>query len=408
VTDISGTMHRLIIFVTLLIASSPVFYNFAEHDETKPVVDAVLFYSPTCGHCHFVITEVLPPLMEQYGDQLNIVGIDVTQATGHSLFIAALKYFNLESGGVPFLVLGNTYLMGSVDIPEKLPGLIVQYLAQGGRDWPPIPGLQEALVNIQSTLEPTIESSPAPQTTLVTTQVASIAETPASLTPTFTSTPRVGGALLVNDVLLNSWEHIKNDPTGNVIAIVVLIGMVFSVIGGIFYFKRLDIIDLRNTTSWLIPLLCLAGIGVASYLSYVEITQARAICGPVGDCNTVQQSEYARLFGILPIGILGITGYMLILVTWIIGRSANRRKAAYSCLFLVGMSALGVIFSIYLTFLEPFVIGATCAWCLTSAIIMTIMFLLNIAPGRSAFQTLYRGEKHAYKRNNFRRTLKSE
>jgi uncharacterized membrane protein len=34
---------------------------------------------------------------------------------------------------------------------------------------------------------------------------------------------------------------------------------------------------------------------------------------------------------------------------------------------------VGVLFSIYLTYLEPFVIGATCAWCLTSAISMTLI-----------------------------------
>jgi uncharacterized membrane protein len=34
---------------------------------------------------------------------------------------------------------------------------------------------------------------------------------------------------------------------------------------------------------------------------------------------------------------------------------------------------LGTLFSVYLTFLEPFVIGATCAWCLTSAVVMTLL-----------------------------------
>ena len=44
------------------------------------------------------------------------------------------------------------------------------------------------------------------------------------------------------------------------------------------------------------------------------------------------------------------------------------------------MTAGGVLFSIYLTFLEPFVIGATCAWCITSAIIMTLIFLASTGP----------------------------
>jgi len=45
---------------------------------------------------------------------------------------------------------------------------------------------------------------------------------------------------------------------------------------------------------------------------------------------------------------------------------------------LVGLTLIGTLFSMYLTFLEPFVIGATCAWCLTSAVILTLLMLLSV------------------------------
>jgi uncharacterized membrane protein len=105
----------------------------------------------------------------------------------------------------------------------------------------------------------------------------------------------------------------------------------------------------------------------------------------VGDCNTVQQSEYARLFGILPIGVLGLAGYAAILVAWGIARYGRGRLADLSALSLLAMTASGTLFSIYLTFLEPFVIGATCAWCLTSAILMTVLMLLSVGPAKLAF-----------------------
>ena len=38
----------------------------------------------------------------------------------------------------------------------------------------------------------------------------------------------------------------------------------------------------------------------------------------------------------------------------------------------------GTLFSIYLTFLEPFVIGAVCAWCLTSAVVMTLLLVVAV------------------------------
>ena len=94
---------------SLVIISASVFFSF----QTKRWCMPCLFYSPNCGHCHLVITELLPPLVEQYGEQLSIVGVDVTQPDGQALFLAALQHFNLESGGVPFLVVGDTYLVGS-------------------------------------------------------------------------------------------------------------------------------------------------------------------------------------------------------------------------------------------------------------------------------------------------------
>ena len=124
---------------------------------------------------------------------------------------------------------------------------------------------------------------------------------------------------------------------------------------------------------------------MALYLSYIEITQSQAICGPVGDCNSVQQSPYARLFGILPIGVLGAAGYVLILFTWILQRYGPAQWRSTSSLAIWGLAWFGVIFSVYLTFLEPFVIGATCMWCITSAIVMTLILWLSTPAAKSAW-----------------------
>ena len=138
----------------------------------------------------------------------------------------------------------------------------------------------------------------------------------------------------------------------------------------------------------MIPVLCALGLGVAGYLAYVESAQVSAVCGPIGDCNTVQQSEYARLFGVLPIGVLGIIGYLLIAAGWLVRRLNKGRLADIAAVALLFMTISGTLFSVYLTFLEPFVIGATCAWCLTSAILMTLLMLLSITAGKPAVQRL--------------------
>jgi hypothetical protein len=106
----------------------------------KPVVHAVLFYSPSCGHCHKVMSEDLPPLERKHGRQLQILEVDTSTEQGQLLFHAALAHFGIDGAGVPMMIVGDVVLRGSVDIPEQLPGLIEEGLASDGIDWPAIPG----------------------------------------------------------------------------------------------------------------------------------------------------------------------------------------------------------------------------------------------------------------------------
>jgi uncharacterized membrane protein len=305
-------------------------------------------------------------LFEKYGDQLNIVGIDVSQPDGQALFQAAIDRFKLEHIGVPTLVVDEVVLIGSLDIPEQFPGLIEKYLAQGGTDWPTIPGLVE-LINSQATPAPTpvaaAPTEPAPETAPNT----SVAET---------------NPLVTQPAAVDVWANVARDPLGNGLAIIVLFGMIVSV-AVVVAARRAPIDQARpGWRKWAIPVLCLVGLGVAGYLTYVETAQVEAVCGPVGDCNTVQQSEYARLFGVLPIGVLGLIGYAAMIVAWGIERWGRAPLDRLAALALAIMAFGGVVFSIYLTFLEPFVIGATCAWCLASAVIMTMLMWVTVVPGR--------------------------
>ena len=290
--------------------------------------------------------------------------------------MAALQKFNLEQGGVPFLVIDDSYLIGSADIPEQFPGLIETYLAQGGVDWPDIPGLREALALSAET----DNQLPCP------TQSATLQSTPvpATASPSVIVPVATPGIIPTDHPTPNWRDNLARDPAGNALAIIVLIGMLAAVVWAIVLFKKTNGISLHGRWSLIIPILCVIGLGVAGYLAYVEATQVTAVCGPVGDCNTVQQSEYARLFGILSIGVLGLAGYAAILIAWLVARFTTGRLADLAALSLLIMSFFGTLFSIYLTFLEPFVIGATCAWCLTSAILITVLMLLSVRPAKLA------------------------
>jgi uncharacterized membrane protein/thiol-disulfide isomerase/thioredoxin len=370
-------VKRLNIFLTFLLVAflvRPQTDVLAQTD--PPVVHAVLFYSPTCGHCEYVINNTLLPMLEQYGGQLQIAGIDVSQQQGQAFFMSAMQRFNLDSAGVPFLVIENTYLVGSLDIPEKFPSMVETYLAQGGVDWPEISGLTELLDVPQDAPEPTASAQ---------SEALPAAPQPAS-TPQSSTSPTEAPSLPGVHTDTSSWrDKFARDPLGNSLSVILLLGMIASMVWAVYFFQRTGGISIKANWARIIPVLCLIGFGVAGYLAYVETTQTTAVCGPVGDCNTVQQSEYARLFGILPIGVLGLVGYLAIFISWLVARLSNGRPAELAVLAIFFMTALGTLFSIYLTFLEPFVIGATCAWCLTSAILMTALMLLSVGPAKLVF-----------------------
>ena len=322
-----------------------------------PVVRAVLFYSPSCGHCHYVINEVLPPLFDQHGDQLQIVGVNTANADGQALYQAAIQRFNIPDTrrGVPTLIVGDVVLVGSGEIPSQLPLLIDQHLAADGIDWPDVPGLAAAV----QTSEP---AAPADDAAIETGR---------------------------DDIL----SKIQRDPVGNSLAIGLLAGMI-GIVGYVgnqagWRLERLTgraAIAKRGWRFWAVGALCLIGLGVSLYMAYVETTNTTAVCGPVGDCNTVQQSPYATLFGMVPVGVVGVLGYTLMLALWAGSQWVDQFKALSSSV-LLALALVGTLFSIYLTFLEPFVIGATCAWCLTSALCMALILLFvagSISPQSKA------------------------
>lgn len=330
------TRNTIIAVLILLISLFPL---AAVGNAQEPVIRAVLLYSDTCPHCLEVINNVLPPLVDQYGNQLQIYGVNTSTEIGNTLFINAVQAYEIpeERQAVPTLIVGDYVLVGSREIPDLLPGIIEQGIKNGGIDWPSIPGLEQAM----SEAEPGEE------------------ETASTL-----------------NYRTTVWEKFSSDLLGNILAVTVLVSMIGSLIFAGINLAKDELPDQTQTNNWLIPVLSVIGIGVAAYLSFVEINQVEAVCGPVGDCNTVQQSSYAILFGILPMGILGLLGYLAVIILWLVGNlnfeAWNNRINAL--LWIVTL--IGTLFSVYLTFLEPFVIGATCMWCIVSAIVMTILFLL--------------------------------
>lgn len=139
-----------------------------------------------------------------------------------------------------------------------------------------------------------------------------------------------------------------------------------------------------NWYHWSILITTLGGLAVAGYLTFIEATSGQIMCGPASGCSTVQNSKYSVLFGILPVGILGLAGYVGILLAWSISTFSAGKIKKFATLAVWAMCVFGVLFEIYLTFLEPFVIGATCMWCICSAVLMMILLLVSTPAAQHA------------------------
>lgn len=314
--------------------AAPVTIDGRETAPQPPAARGVLYWMEGCGHCEEVLDGVLPDLQAQYGSQLEIQLIEVVtlEDTDQLYATAAAHGVPKEQVGVPLLIMNDQVLVGSQQIPQQMPALVAQTLAAGGAEQP----------------------SPAPLDADFAAELAATAPV---------------------------------RPNGFGLAIAIMVGMVGSLVyTGVSLERGTSGVagSVAQRAPWLYPLLIALGLGVALYLSYVETQMVEAVCGPVGDCNTVQSSPYSRLFGVLPVGVVGALGYVAILAAWLVSRRGSEALARLASIALFVFTLFGVLFSLYLTYLEPFVIRAVCIWCLTSAVIITLLLLLSIDPALQA------------------------
>jgi len=343
-------LNKTIKFTSILMLLFPVF-ALPRLNLAQPIIQAVLFYSPSCPHCHDVIENVLPPLTEKYPNQLDIIGINVSDPVGLQLYQAAIEKFDIPETrmGVPTLIVASEVLVGTDEIEILFPQIIENGLSKGGFAWPDIPGLTEVLA---------IQEQAA-------SQVIAVQEPP----------PPTGPAFI---------QNFMRDPLANSIATVVLVGMIVCAAFVLFSYLRGAEHKFVSFPEWILPVAAILGFGIAFYMSYIELTPTIAVCGPIGDCNSVQDSPYATLFGFLPVGVLGVVGYLSILAAWLLKIYGAKTHQKFFTIAIWALAWFGVLFSIYLTFLEPFVIGAACVWCISNAILITAILLFATQPAKAA------------------------
>ncbi len=129
---------------------------------------------------------------------------------------------------------------------------------------------------------------------------------------------------------------------------------------------------------WAIVLPTLAGMGISAYLTFVHFSGVPVYCSGAGGCHVVQASEYATLLG-APVALFGFVLYAAILGATFAGIRGSGWPADAAPVLIFGMALSGVGYSGYLTWLEVYRIYAICAWCVTSACLLTAIFLIDSA-----------------------------
>jgi uncharacterized membrane protein len=138
---------------------------------------------------------------------------------------------------------------------------------------------------------------------------------------------------------------------------------------------RSEFTPLKNRM--LLTVLALLGFMVSLYmLAYALGLTGPVICG-IGECERVQNSPYSRI-GSIPVAAFGVAGYTVLFFVSFLGLQPRSRGSRAVPFLLLAGGIIGLFFSAYLTYLEAYVIGAWCQWCVGSAVIMVLAFLASL------------------------------
>ena len=134
--------------------------------------------------------------------------------------------------------------------------------------------------------------------------------------------------------------------------------------------------DYDAALKWTSLLLACLGILDASYLLIYKLTSNNAMCLGNGGCHDVNFSPYSQISGI-PVSLFGLAAYLLMAVILLLeGRSKIAKDDGPLAIF--GLSLAGTVFTGYLTWIELYVIHKLCPFCVASAIIIVLIFILAV------------------------------
>ncbi len=124
-------------------------------------------------------------------------------------------------------------------------------------------------------------------------------------------------------------------------------------------------------------LLSLTGLFISAYLYLYKLGKIGSLACGTGGCETVQWSPWSRFAGV-EVSLVGLLGYASLLVLCLAALQPSMLHRRAPALLLALLSGIAVLFTIYLTYLELFVIHAICRWCVASGVVIVGIFILSL------------------------------
>jgi uncharacterized membrane protein len=127
----------------------------------------------------------------------------------------------------------------------------------------------------------------------------------------------------------------------------------------------------------LMTLVALIGVFLSLYLTMFKLGYIGTLACGSGSCETVQLSKWGDFLGV-PVAAWGVGYYAIVLGLAFAGVQVRYESSARLTNWLVYVTGAGLLFSLWLTYLELFVIHALCRWCLGSAATTFVLFVLAL------------------------------
>jgi len=148
---------------------------------------------------------------------------------------------------------------------------------------------------------------------------------------------------------------------------------------------------MQNIAPYLLIIFCaFGGFLISFYIRHKKSSREVLVCPLNSNCEEVIHSDFSKFFGI-PVEILGMLYYGFTAASYGFITAFPEYAPQYLHYGLVLASAAAFLFSLYLTFIQAFTLREWCTWCLTSAMLSTVIFISSAAGASAEFIALLAG-----------------